>query len=76
MRLLDELRNYAYSIGIDYLRVTEALPFVEEEAFLRELIAANKYPSLAPGYLCALSSKSYPGERSVHYQCGYVLLAC
>ncbi|NLN17787.1 MAG: tRNA epoxyqueuosine(34) reductase QueG [Firmicutes bacterium] len=48
MRLLDELRNYAYSIGIDYLRVTEALPFVEEEAFLRELIAANKYPSLAP----------------------------
>ncbi|MGI6081640.1 MAG: tRNA epoxyqueuosine(34) reductase QueG [Limnochordia bacterium] len=48
MKLRDELRDYAYNLGIDYLRVADAHPFFEEEALLRHLAASNKYPSLAP----------------------------
>ena len=48
VKLRDELRDYAYNLGIDYLRVADAHPFFEEEALLRHLAASNKYPSLAP----------------------------
>lgn len=48
MTLIHDLRQFAYSIGLDSLRVTDARPFTQEAMLLAQLQATGAYPPFAP----------------------------